>query len=214
MDAAYDIPDSTDWLNTPLSSFEPLEAALRCQVCKEFYDSPMITVCSHTFCSLCIRRCITTDGKCPTCKKDNQADKLMQNWVVGEIVERFKQARPIALDLARKEKEEVKVERGKNKRKLDETDLEDEAPVRETRSRTTRSRTRTGGFPSSDPIVIPDSEDDGDEYVPPDMVKCPICQTPMKEDLVFSHLDKCTGQQGPGGRSTRSRYAAFGREVQ
>src|SRR5215469_15342374 len=51
------LPDPTDWLNTSLPSFATLESALRCQVCKDFYDTPMITSCSHTFCSLCIRRC-------------------------------------------------------------------------------------------------------------------------------------------------------------
>src|SRR6266568_8348001 len=89
----FDIPDSTDWLHTPLASFEPLEAALRCQVCKDFYDTPMLTTCSHTFCSLCIRRCFAADGKCPTCRASDQANKLRRNWVVQEIVDAFQAAR-------------------------------------------------------------------------------------------------------------------------
>ena len=68
MDTSFDLPDSTDWINTSLSAFEPLEAALRCEVCKEFYNNPVITSCHHTFCSICIRRCITADGKCTSCK--------------------------------------------------------------------------------------------------------------------------------------------------
>jgi len=162
-----------------------------------------MTVCSHTFCSLCIRRCITNDGKCPACKKDNQTDKLVPNWLVGEIVERFVKARPAALQLAKNANEAAKEGRGTNKRKLDETDLEEEAPRRETRSRTTRSQTRAAGLVADDPVEIADSEDD--EYVPDGMVKCPICQTPMKEEFVYSHLDKCTGKPPPTGRSTRSR---------
>ncbi|KAF2199124.1 DNA repair protein rad18 [Delitschia confertaspora ATCC 74209] len=202
--ASFDLPDSTDWLDTSLSSFEPLEAALRCQVCKEFYDTPMITLCSHTFCSLCIRRCITTDGKCPTCKKEGQTDKLMPNWVVGEIVERFVKARPAALELARRDKEEKKGTSGR-KRKLDDTDLEDdEISVRSTRSRKTRTAAPAGGADMSDPIAVVNSEEEGD-YVPEGMVKCPICQKAMKEEQVYMHLDSCPGQKGPGGRNTRSR---------
>ncbi|OCL04313.1 hypothetical protein AOQ84DRAFT_226128, partial [Glonium stellatum] len=49
----FTIPDSTDWLPTPLASLTPLEVALRCQVCKDFFDTPMLTSCAHTFCSLC-----------------------------------------------------------------------------------------------------------------------------------------------------------------
>ncbi|ORY16690.1 hypothetical protein BCR34DRAFT_597402 [Clohesyomyces aquaticus] len=103
MDPSLDLPDSTDWLGTSLSAFEPLEAALRCEICKEFYDTPVITSCSHTFCSRCIRRCITVDGKCPTCKKQVQADKLVPNYVAREIVERFQFARPRAMELAKQD---------------------------------------------------------------------------------------------------------------
>ena len=76
MDPAYHVPDSTDWLNTPLKDFADLENALHCQICKEFYDTPMITSCSHTFCSKCIRTSLSTDGKCPACRTADQASKL------------------------------------------------------------------------------------------------------------------------------------------
>ncbi|KAF2188290.1 DNA repair protein rad18 [Zopfia rhizophila CBS 207.26] len=207
MDTSFDLPDSTDWISTSLASFEPLEAALRCQVCKEFYDTPMITSCSHTFCSLCIRRCITTDGKCPACKNNIQADKLRVNGVVRDIVERFQEARPKALELARKDKEEGKETEGGKKRKLDETDLEEEAPVRQTRSRKTRSKCLSGNGEQEAPIEVPDSEDegeDGDEFLPDGMARCPVCQKAMKEEHVFPHLDVCPSLQKSGGHNTRS----------
>lgn len=128
----------------------------------------------------------------------------MPNWVVGEIVERFVKARPVALELARKNNEVKAESRKKNKRKLDDTDLEDESSVRNTRSRQTRSRTRAAGNLQSDQIEVQDSEEDGDEYIPDGMVKCPVCQKAMREQQVFSHLDTCTGQTSQG-RSTRSR---------
>ena len=102
MEPTFDIPDSTDWLDTPLTLLAPFETSLRCQVCKDFFDNPVITSCSHTFCSLCIRRCLSTEGKCPTCRSSDQELKLRRNWVVQELVEGFKNARPSILQLARK----------------------------------------------------------------------------------------------------------------
>jgi hypothetical protein len=108
MESTFALPDSTDWLVTSLPAFEPLEAALRCEVCKEFYNNPVITSCTHTFCSLCIRRCIANDGKCPACKSACQADKLQPNIAVREIATKFQDARPRALELARvKDKDDV-----------------------------------------------------------------------------------------------------------
>lgn len=95
------VSDYTDWLETPLASLAPVEHGLRCQVCKDFFKTPMITSCSHTFCSLCIRHCLSTDSKCPICRATEQASKLRTNWVMEELVDAFQTARPIALEYAR-----------------------------------------------------------------------------------------------------------------
>ncbi|KAF1924308.1 DNA repair protein rad18, partial [Didymella exigua CBS 183.55] len=207
MDATFDLPDSTDWIATSLPAFEPLEAALRCEMCKEFYSNPVITSCSHTFCSICIRRSIAADGKCPSCRTVLSSDKLAPNIAVREVVMRFQEARPRALELARAHKEqESGIEAGSNKkRKLDDTDMEDGEDVRQTRSRQTRSSRRNAG--SSDaPVEVPESGDDGDEdFMPEGMAKCPICSEAMKQELVFNHLDVCTGQSSSQGRTTRSK---------
>ena len=99
MDNSYNITDSSDWLNTPVASLRSVEAALRCQVCKDFYNTPMLTTCCHTFCSLCIRRCLTGDGKCPTCRSSDQEIRLRRNWAVEELVDAFTAARPSILKL-------------------------------------------------------------------------------------------------------------------
>jgi E3 ubiquitin-protein ligase RAD18 len=207
MDASFDLPDSTDWIKTSLPAFEPLEAALRCEVCKEFYNNPVITSCNHTFCSICIRRCITTDGKCPSCKKGCSSDKLAPNIAVREVVMRFQEARPKALELARADKEQEATAGSKNKRKLDDTDIEEGESIRHTRSRQTRSKSQHNGGADGTSSVIVNSEDDGDDdFVPDGMVKCPMCNKAMKEAVVFNHLDTCTGPDASQGRNTRSRY--------
>jgi E3 ubiquitin-protein ligase RAD18 len=201
-----ELPDSTDWISTSLPLFEPLEASLRCEVCKEFYENPVIATCSHTFCSLCIRRCISNDGKCPACKSPCQADRLIPNFVVREIVSRFQVARPTALELARRQKDDAIDAPVCKKRRLEDTDIDETEPARHTRSRITRS----GNGMVDKPLEIVDSEDDGDvEFIPEGMVNCPICSTSMKEEQVWLHLGNgsCSGQQkSAAGRGTRSRY--------
>ncbi|KAF1919598.1 hypothetical protein BDU57DRAFT_554843 [Ampelomyces quisqualis] len=204
MDSTFDLPDSTDWIRTSLPQFEPLEAALRCEVCKEFFANPVITSCSHTFCSICIRRCIATDGKCPSCKSACSSDKLAPNIAVREVVMRFQDARQKALEMARADNE-GEVEPAGKKRKLDETDIEDSEPTRQTRSRQMRSRGRQNGTDDA-PVEVTDSDEDGDDdFLPEGMAKCPICNATMKAEQVYNHLDICPGQSGSQGRSTRSR---------
>jgi DNA repair protein Rad18 len=175
-------------------------------VCKEFLSNPVITSCSHTFCSICIRRCIASDGKCPSCKSACSSDKLTPNIAVREVVMRFQDARPKALDMARADKEEKERPPSNNKRKLDDTDMEDGEPVRQTRSRQTRSKGRGDEGIDDAPIEIADSDDGDDDFLPEGMAKCPICNTTMKAEQVYNHLDICPGQSASQGRSTRSRF--------
>ncbi|RDK46796.1 postreplication repair E3 ubiquitin-protein ligase rad18 [Aspergillus phoenicis ATCC 13157] len=199
MDQTFDLPDSTDWLTTPLSLVAPLESALRCQVCKDFFDNPVITSCSHTFCSLCIRRCLSTEGKCPACRSSDQELKLRRNWAVQELVEAFQNARPSVLDLARKAaargsdtEEGESEEPAPKKRKVEAVDGPAAEGVR------TRSQTRGIGS-QEDPVAIEVIEDSNyNEYVPDDgLVACPICNRRMKNEAVFRHLDTCTGEPAP-----------------
>jgi E3 ubiquitin-protein ligase RAD18 len=124
MDSSFSVPDPSDWLQTPVSLLGPVESALRCQVCKDFFNTPMITSCSHTFCSLCIRRCLTTDGRCPSCRAQDQEIKLRPNPIVQELVDTFQVARPVILQLGEAAKNnKSNAAKGKSKRKLSDTDI-------------------------------------------------------------------------------------------
>jgi E3 ubiquitin-protein ligase RAD18 len=86
--------------------------------------------------------------------------------------------------------------------------MEDGENVRHTRSRQTRTRSQRNGDRNGSPVVVADSEDDGDEdFMPDGMAKCPMCNRAMKAELVYNHLDVCSGPEASQGRSTRSRYA-------
>jgi E3 ubiquitin-protein ligase RAD18 len=177
MDTTSDISDPTQWLETPLSLLAPLESSLRCQVCKEFFDNPVITSCCHTFCSLCIRRCLSAEGKCPACRSPDQELKLRRNWAVQEIVDAFQTARPSVLDFTTREtaqlaQEEARTEQpSQKKRKVSQVEEKAQAHETSSQSRRTRSqRSRTDLVEDSIafrpiPEVIEDSQED-EEYIP------------------------------------------------
>ncbi|KAK3721050.1 E3 ubiquitin-protein ligase rad18 [Vermiconidia calcicola] len=198
MDGTYDIPDPSDWLDTPLKGFSDLENALHCDICKEFYDTPMITSCCHTFCSKCIRTCLSTNGKCPSCQTSDQANKLRNNWVLQTIVDQFLTTRPAALEVARKEKVQEEQAKRPGKRKRAVLDSDDIAQA-EQDGRTTRSKSRRlAASQTSEPEAVEISDSDGDEeYAPeqqPDdgLIECLLgCGKRMKAEEMGAHIDRC-----------------------
>ncbi|PGH02455.1 DNA repair protein rad18 [Blastomyces parvus] len=206
MDHAYEIPDSTDWLGTPLSQLARVESALRCQVCKDFFDNPVITSCSHTFCSLCIRRCLSAEGKCPACRTADQELRLRRDWAMQEMVDAFKLARPSVLEFARtatvrtEEPEEDLELPAAKKRKIDSG-----LPARENGKAATGAqgrRTRSQSRRSEDRalqthVEVIEDTDHEDSELDDGLVACPVCQRRMKNEAVFAHLDSCTGSSDP-----------------
>ncbi|ATY66365.1 DNA repair rad18 [Cordyceps militaris] len=188
-----DVADSTDWLSTPLSRLAAVESALRCEVCKDFYRTPMITSCAHTFCSICIRRALSNDSKCPLCRATDQELKLRSNWSMEQTVAAFSEAREDALTFARRASVEKKQP---TKRRADD-DGGNAQP--ESHSKRLRTSARLSGraevtppAPSMD--VVEDSEDEDFEPDNNDgLVPCPMCQRRMKEWQVFAHLESCPG---------------------
>lgn len=213
MDHVYDIPDSTDWLITKLPTFAPVEAAMRCQVCKDFFDTPMMTSCCHTFCSICIRRCLTSDGKCPTCRAEEQELRLRRNWAVQELVDSFQVARLSLLDLAKKVTlEDADIGERGLKRKLSDIELEaQQGSARPPTRKVTRSHSRRLLHAQDSRNTPIDLEGDDSDYKPgldersstapqadsswtdDGFAACPICEQRMKEEDVYLHLDVCKG---------------------
>ena len=160
-DDPHEVSDSTDWLETSLASLAAVDSALRCQVCKDFYNTPMITSCSHTFCSLCIRRSLNNDGKCPACRTQDQELKLRCNWALEEVVEAFKKARPTVLEHGRQPITSSGSASPKRKRvgEPGEGDREETS-----RKRTRRSSRRANG--SAEHAIVVDSATDDDDFIP------------------------------------------------
>ena len=154
-----DVSDPTEWLDTPLSGLAPVDSALRCQVCKDFYNTPMMTSCSHTFCSICIRRCLAVDGRCPTCRASEQEVKLRRNWALDEVVTAFDGVRKSTLSYARESHRRPSEDIPRpNKRKFQDVDGGGGGSQL---ARKTRSQTRKeAGLESTDGRTVIEIQDD------------------------------------------------------
>ncbi|TVY75648.1 Postreplication repair E3 ubiquitin-protein ligase rad18 [Lachnellula suecica] len=185
-DDSFEVLDSTDWLATPLPKLSAVEAALRCQVCKDFYTSPMITSCSHTFCSLCIRRALGENGKCPGCRAPEQELKLRFNGAVYDMVEAFKAARPEVLEYT-KERPIPPARTASPKRSRELANLEgvEEGPS----AKRTRSSRRIAQ--PQERVMVLDSDAEDEDFVPEEgFIECPVCQKMVKLELINPHLDR------------------------
>ncbi|KAJ1679617.1 E3 ubiquitin-protein ligase rad18 [Spiromyces aspiralis] len=88
-----DIEDPTDWPEA-LPHLHQLDAHLRCPICKEYFTTAMmLTSCGHNFCSLCIRRYLTTEKKCPSCRKSVDDSELLPNRLIDSITRSFRSNR-------------------------------------------------------------------------------------------------------------------------
>ena len=172
-----DIPDSTDWIGTPVASLGPVEASLRCQICKDFYQAPVITACSHTFCSACVRRslsAVNASRKCPLCRAPFDEHQLRKNVIIEDLVRLFRVARPEILQLG-KEITALKLTepRAARKRKLDTTEERSGDPS----PRKTRSQSKRSTIVQSS--VSPEREGSLDRHHEPEH----ILQTGMKQSM-------------------------------
>ncbi|KAH8555725.1 hypothetical protein BGW37DRAFT_146157 [Umbelopsis sp. PMI_123] len=92
-----DFDDPTDFANP---AFEGLDEHLRCPICSEFFQTAMILkTCSHTFCSLCIRRSLTVEQCCPSCRTHSVETNLHNNYIVDNLVSVWKNNRKKVLDM-------------------------------------------------------------------------------------------------------------------
>lgn len=167
-----DVSDSTDWIGTPLSGLMAVEQAFRCHLCKDFYNSPMITSCNHTFCSICIRRCLSVEGKCPLCRATDQESKLRGNWALREAVDAFVKSRDGILQFA---KTPAVVERASTpKRKAVDAEgaVEEKQVNKRPRMSTRLSKTKAAEATAAlmqEEYDTPEAEDTGDYEPEPGM---------------------------------------------
>ncbi|KAG7844156.1 hypothetical protein KL941_004105 [Ogataea angusta] len=92
------ITDPSDWADTSFPNLSKLDSLLRCHICKDFLRAPVLTSCDHVFCSVCIRRSLESDKKCPLCHEETYESKLRKVLLLDEISTWFTRNRPELLD--------------------------------------------------------------------------------------------------------------------
>ena len=118
-----DITDSTDFPdNTHTPGLRALDDALRCNICRDFYDAPVSLTCGHSFCSVvrkcesavlyfrvklepdlratsmlqCIRSALPINATCPSCRKPASEVHLRKDIAVETAVQAWMAARYVS----------------------------------------------------------------------------------------------------------------------
>ncbi|CAM4695085.1 E3 ubiquitin-protein ligase RAD18 isoform X1 [Lepidochelys kempii] len=83
-----------------LSLLKAVDDLLRCGICFDYFDIAMIIPqCSHTYCSLCIRKFLSYKNQCPTCCVAVTEPDLKNNRILDELVKNFNSARQQLFEL-------------------------------------------------------------------------------------------------------------------
>lgn len=177
------IEDPTEFLDTQLPKLTQLELLLRCNICKDFLNAPMLTSCGHTFCSLCVRKYLINTPKCPICAQELRESQLTRNVLLEQIVINFKNLRDDLLDIVQKPavKHDTEVIEIKDVSQSSNDDL----IILESKKRK---------VPNSIDSLIkrPRSSE------PTKTSQCPICNKYFPIDqLQSSHIDECLSNENP-----------------
>ncbi|KAH9977341.1 hypothetical protein BGW80DRAFT_1288714 [Lactifluus volemus] len=98
-----DIQVPTDFPPQPTApGLRALDSALRCKICQELYDAPVVLTCGHCFCSLCARTQLDEKPVCPTCWNETTISSFRVNPAMEEAVTAWKDARRVVLGIINK----------------------------------------------------------------------------------------------------------------
>ncbi|KAJ2716276.1 E3 ubiquitin-protein ligase rad18 [Coemansia spiralis] len=178
------LDDPSDWPEEH-AALRDVDQLLRCPVCKEYFTTAMSAAgCGHTFCSLCVRRCLAHETKCPTCRAPLTESELHPSRLVDSLLRAFVGGRQQLLAAVTAP---VPVARKR--------------PRIRTRSAARTERATDAG--SEDGIVSSGSTGTGSDgdFAPTEgrlqpakgrpAVPCPNCQQAVAATRINWHLDRC-----------------------
>lgn len=122
------ISSAKDWPES-WKDLQTIDSLLRCSICGEFFkNTTFIPSCSHNYCSLCVRRYLSGNSKCPICGVNVQESQLENNRIIDEIVKSFVKIRSRLLEVVKnscnnvnKPQVKKKTELGKAVKKKDDS---------------------------------------------------------------------------------------------
>lgn len=202
-DVPDEVSDPSDWKMTKFPNLSDLDSALRCQICKEFLKAPVLTSCGHIFCSICIRRTISTVNKCPICLEETYESGLRKLLLLDSIAKWFNLnrgglAKALEIDQVNDSQNEEccetaiteSVEQSAENKDQRQQEKEAEAAQESDNAteNTNKARVENGDFG-----------------------ECPICGVFMDvKELQTSHIDRCLSNPG---NSKQERQATDRRTV-
>ncbi|KAI1784142.1 hypothetical protein LXA43DRAFT_1043792 [Ganoderma leucocontextum] len=210
---AQGITDSTDFPDdATIPGLRSFDDALRCGICRDFYDAPVSLTCGHCFCSACIRSALPEQALCPTCRKQASESHLRRVVAVESAVHAWKAARELILRYAREE------ERRKVQPVAPPPSRTQQSSYSDHSERAGRKRRRRDSPlpPSSDDevIAIPSSPVPSGSSTPdinslPGFVACPVCQKDVPSSTINMHLDSgCKKYISEGSTSVSNNAGA------
>ncbi|KAG5838301.1 hypothetical protein ANANG_G00222320 [Anguilla anguilla] len=201
-----------------LVSLKNVDNLLRCPICFDYLNiSMMAQQCSHTFCSLCIRKFLSYKSQCPVCNLATTETDLRNNRILDDIVKSFQATRQRLLQsppMSPKPPSSSAAKRVALKREgtllshflRKEPSREDSRPppAREVEGTAAADEPRAidsgaelpppPGSPATgsscsrpDPSSLPTSK----EGSPVVKVECPVCFVGISQQFINKHLDGC-----------------------
>ncbi|RLV99645.1 hypothetical protein DV515_00009524 [Chloebia gouldiae] len=83
-----------------LAPLKAVDDLLRCGICFDYFSiAVIIPQCSHSYCSLCIRKSLSYKTQCPTCCVAVSESDLKNNRILDDLVKSFNSARQQLLHL-------------------------------------------------------------------------------------------------------------------
>lgn len=198
---SMDVQDPTDF---PPASTAPglraLDSTLRCNICQELYEAPVVLTCGHCFCSLCARTQLGEKPTCPTCWKETTISSFRVNLAMEQAVTAWKDARPYVLRMV---KEALKAQtmasespRPSKRRKPNPHSADVLSSLASPQRKSARSRTPSTpkGRPnhdvdSSDDDITPEECSGSEPLKNNSNIECPVCTKSVPMTRINDHLD-------------------------
>ncbi|CCE63024.1 hypothetical protein TPHA_0D03910 [Tetrapisispora phaffii CBS 4417] len=203
------VSDPTDYAKSSIPKLSQLDSLLRCHICKNFLKNPVLTPCSHTFCSICMRLYLSKEAKCPLCLKEVRESMLRSEYLVNEIVGSYTNIRDELLanlkkQEARQDGQDISiVEVESDSESLQVLDIEEDTKqyiskqLSNQRNRINNSHmTKKVTKKSNDIHSFLKSKSNDIMLKNSQLIECPVCSKMVpKQTLESLHLDKCLEEQ-------------------
>lgn len=84
-----EVSNPRDFKTSLVPELSDFDSLLRCHICKDFLKTSVLTPCGHSFCSLCIRKYLQRESKCPLCLNELTESMLQKEFLVQEICSNY-----------------------------------------------------------------------------------------------------------------------------